>query len=181
MYLCCISTSAYAGFFPESYLTIMKSHLAFPLNLFGGCFYFAIGKYLATNTVRLPNVLWKYSAPIFVIFELLSLAEYYLLYHFGILGESDVSFFVVPAVFFLCLSVIGSNKRVKNAKYLRKCSTIIYCSQGNVLLLSVAIHKVLGVHSLVSYAMCCVVELLIIVSLLYFQRKVQASIIHAAC
>lgn len=145
----------------------------FPLNPFTGCFYFAIGKYLANNTCPILDVLRKHSWLLFILFEVISIIELLCLYKFDIMDSSDISLFNLPAVFFLCVSVIDSNKKIKNAKWLRKFSTIIYCSQGNIIWLSDMIGKYGEVfnNSLINYIFCCLIELLIIFGVLYLEKK----------
>lgn len=174
IFLCCASTSGYAGFFPEAYICFMKKQFMFPLNIFTGCFYFAIGKYLADRIHQIPQVLKKYSRQFFIIFELLSLIELFLLLHLDVMDSSDIFLCNIPAVFFLCISIIGDNRRINKAQFLRRLSTIIYCSQGNIICLSNIFRENMFLeNSLLNYIMCCFIELIIIILVLYTEKLIR--------
>lgn len=172
-FLCCSFASAYSGVLPST-ITDTLQYFLFPLNIFAGLFYFAIGKLIAEQREAVSKIPLRYSVGLCVLFYVLYLGEIFTLRHFHICGLTDVAFFIVPTAIFCFISTINSTKPIAHSKKLRKMSTIIYCSQGNVLLSGALVRTFFHtgyLHSLISFAICCVVELIVLVILLYLQKK----------
>ncbi len=172
-YLICIFTSVYYGVMPSNISKILK-FLCFPLNIFNGCFYFSLGKYIAENR---QNCLKKYNKNQafigFIVFYLLFIVEICLTRYFKISGITDVAFSTVGmscSLFIFCLQVqLGS---VYNL-LLRKLSIIIYCAQGNVLLVGTLCRKKLGVSHIISFFISVIVITIICICVLYIQNTKQ--------
>lgn len=56
----CVLSSVYGGGLPES-ISQMMGWMCFPTNIFGGVFYFALGKYLSENVERLCKAKIRYN------------------------------------------------------------------------------------------------------------------------
>ena len=170
-YLLCVFTSAYYGALPSS-MGKTLSFLCFPLNIFNGCFYFALGKTIVENKQKLILFFNKTrSVCFFIFFYLLFLFEIALTKRLNIYDSSDVAFStagIAVSLFFLC---IQADMKLKNGLLLRKLSTIIYCCQGNVLLANGVFRKVLHFSSLAAYLASCVVAAVICVIVLMIQKS----------
>ena len=169
VYILVVLTSVYKGILPEK-LTDILLFFCFPLNLLTGCFYFAIGKYIAENETKITDVLsGKKAALLFIVFYLIYAAEVILSKHSGVFGSSDAAFSTAPlacALFILCLQ--SKIQCAKSVLY-RKLSIIIYCCQGNVLILNSFFRKVLK-SSVAACVLSVVVALAISFAVLYIQK-----------
>ena len=173
LYLLCVLTSVYKGVLPEQVTNIL-SFLCFPLNIFNGCFYFALGKCIYENEVQIKLYLTKYKAlMLFLTFYLLYVIEILVTKHFNVFDTTDVAFSTVALSCFLFLLCLQSKLRIKNNVLLRKLSTIIYCCQGNVLIFNGLCKKILGVHSLIAFMMSCIVVASISIIVFTVQKKGQ--------
>ncbi|MBR1591607.1 MAG: acyltransferase [Ruminococcus sp.] len=137
----CILTSVYRGLLPTGAVNILVGGLLFPINSFGGVFYFAIGKYIAENREKFRTIPNTVCISVFLIAYAVFFAEVYLAENKGYIGLNDVGAGIVFASVALFLILIKSKVTIKNNIVLRKLSTIIYCGQANVLLLSRAFRK----------------------------------------
>lgn len=166
-------TSVYKGGVPHNAINVLD-FLCFPLNIFNGCFYFSIGKYIAENEELIINKINKKQALIgFAIFYLLFLFEIYVSRYFKINGETDVGLctvFVSVSLFLFCLQ---SDIKAKNNLLLRKLSTIIYCSQANVLLVNGFLKQILHISSILSFVISALIMLMICVAVIYIQKKIS--------
>lgn len=170
-YLVCVMTSAYYGLLPSSVAKVLD-FLCFPTNLFAGCFYFSLGKYIAENQASLfKRFSKKASAFAFAAFYLLFLFELYLTTRFGVLDGTDMAFSIAGAAVFLLLFCLRADLMLKNGSLLRKLSTIIYCCQGNVLLVNGVFKKVLGIPSVVAFLMSSCIVAAICILVLLIQKK----------
>ena len=170
-YLLCVFSSLYYGVLPSGIAKILR-FFCFPLNIFNGCFCFSLGKYIAENRQSIlagcdqkKALLW------FAVSYILFLAEMFFTIRLGIFGTSAVAFFTAPmaaALFLFCLKV---PVRIKNGLLLRKLSTIIYCCQGNVLLVNVLSNRLLNAHSILSFLISSFVVAVICVTVLYIQKN----------
>lgn len=142
--LICVLSSAYAGLLPAAIHTVL-ARLSFPLNLFGGLFYFALGKFLAEKEHIFDRL--NLGACIFFVFLFLAFyfLEIYLSKLIGIYETSDQALSLMPLSLFLFLACQRFTFSLRNAKVLRKMSTIIYCCQSNILVFVSGSLKLLGV------------------------------------
>ena len=133
-YLLCVFTSSYSGILPASFLKGLKL-FRFPLNIFNGCFYFALGKYFAENINSIKKRFNKSRSLIaFIISYLLFIFEEIMTSHFRINGGTDVAFSTALMAIFMFLFCLQTDINIKNSLLLRKLSIVIYCAQGNVLI-----------------------------------------------
>lgn len=167
----CILSSTYVGILPYG---IQKglNILCFPLNCFGGMFYFSIGKWIAENR----EIVLKKNRIVSLIILLCSYLLYFLEIHLtkrtGLYHMSDQAFSLIPVSFCLFIITLQSSIKLKNAKNLRKISTIIYCAQGNVLVFAMNLRDVYHVESsLLRFLYSCIVMTMIIAIILLLQRS----------
>lgn len=133
IYVICVLTSVYGNTLPDSLMYVLKDVLCFPLNIFGGFFYFSIGKCLADNYERI-NGISKMSSCFFVaISYIVYCVEVVIAKKLDYLYSTDFSFSIaILGVSFVLLGITCGIK-ISNHLLLRKMSTIIYCAQANVL------------------------------------------------
>lgn len=167
----CIFTSVYKGILPAQ-IRHMFSFWQFPLNIFGGFFYFAIGLLLSEN----PDLIYEGERGKYVwiaVFSLLAyIGEVGFAKHFAIYGGSDEAFFLIPLSVSVFILGMRSNVKIQNAKKLRKISTIIYCAQANVLLAKVAVSRIFGIEfSLLLFGIGSVIMIGIIEVVFWLQKK----------
>lgn len=167
-YLLCVLTSAYKGLLPADIAKILD-FFCFPLNIFNGCFYFALGKYICENQQTILKKCNTRCALICSIaFYLLFILELFITKRLNICSGTDLAFSTVllaASIFLFCLQI---DIKIKNGLLLRKLSTIIYCSQGNVLLVNNVLKNTLKLSSIDAFlissfviAAICAVTLLI--------------------
>ena len=172
-YLLCVFTSAYYGVLPTNISKTLK-FLCFPLNIFNGCFYFSLGKLIVENKKSILEKCDKKRALIgFIISYLLFIVEIGSTKYFKVYGSTDVAFSTVlmsVSLFLLCLQ---TNIRINNSLLLRKLSIIVYCSQGNVLLVNGFCKKILKTSSIVAFLISSVIIAIICVVVLYIQKNKQ--------
>ena len=170
-YLLCVFTSAYRGVLPSGMAKILL-FLCFPLNLFNGCFYFSLGKYFAEHRQSvLAGCGQKRALLLFAGFCLLFLAEILLTKRLGINGSTDVAFSTAPmaaALFLFCLKV---RVKIGCGLLLRRLSTILYCCQGNVLLVNALLNKLLQGRSILSFLISALAAAAICAAVLYIQNN----------
>ena len=173
LYLLCVLTSVYKGVMPEQVANIL-GFLCFPLNIFNGCFYFALGKYISENESKLKEYLTKTKALIlFLAFYLVYVIELLVAKHFNIFASTDVAFSTVALSCALFLFCLQSKIKINNSVLLRKLSIIIYCCQSNGLIFNSLCRKLLGGHSLIAFIMSCIVVAAISIIILIAQKKTQ--------
>ena len=170
--LLCILTSAYGGLLPESVSRILK-WLNFPLNIFGGLFYFSLGKLLYEKKESLLKApLW-----VFILTAAVSVVLYFIeikstismkIYH-----SSDFAFAILPLAVSITLFCLKAKRQVPNSESLRKMSTIIYCAQGNVLCAVSFIGKHLGMSSFYYRGLLGIAIMAILVTLILLSQKYQ--------
>ena len=167
----CIFTSVYKGILPDQIRHIF-SFWQFPLNIFGGLFYFAIGLFLAENQdliYKAPK--WKYSS-IAVMSFLTYIVEINFAKHFAIYGGSDEAFSLIPLSVSVFILGMRSSVKIRNAKKLRNISTIIYCAQADILLAKVAISRIFEINfSLFLFGICSVIMVCIIAAVFWLQER----------
>ncbi len=147
LYLLCVLSSLYYGALPAAVKNVMD-FLYFPLNLFNGCVYFAIGKWIAENEKRIAD---KLSIPLCVAgviaAYLVFCLEVQLATHFSVLRTTDAGLGLIPAAFFLFALCLKSMVVIPNHLQLRKLSTIIYCCQGDIVCVWGFLRQVMHVQS----------------------------------
>ena len=175
LYLFCVFSSAYQGLAPASVSKILD-FLCFPRNIFYGCFFFAIGKYVSENLEGIIRVFDKKRSFIgFAAAYLLLFAELILAKRFHYYGGTDAAFSTVLMPVPLFLFCLQTEVKIKNSGLLRKLSTIIYCAQGNVLLVNDYCKGVLRIPSIPSFLISSVVTAIVCVIVLYIQKNKKWS------
>ena len=170
IYCICVLTSVYEGILPETLHNIFR-FLSFPLNIFGGCFYFSLGKYIAESEDRIKHIFTRGKAIcLFVLFYLLYVIELRLANYFMVFGSTDVAFSTAILAFMLFVFCIQSNIHISNGLLLRKLSIIIYCCQANVLLVNGFCKKILVLPSIVAFLVSAITVFAISSIVLRIQR-----------
>ncbi|MBR7041740.1 MAG: acyltransferase [Clostridia bacterium] len=173
LYLLCALTSMYKGILPKQAAGIL-GFLCFPLNLFSGCFYFALGKYISENESRLEKKLTKSKILIlFFAFYAVYTAEFLVTKHYDIFTSSDAAFSSAAAASALFLFCLRLKIKIKNDVLLRKLSIIIYCCQSNVLFFNSLCVMLLGVHYLTAFLMSCLVVAAVSIVIFAAQKKTR--------
>lgn len=135
--LVCIFSSVWGGVLPAN-ITEILSFLRFPINIMSGCFYFALGKLLAEKRDIISNFAVRKSTLLFIASGILYVIEVLVAEKAGFYCSSDQSFFVVPYAVFLFIIALNSKISLNGkARTLRKASTVIFCAQGNLLVLKI--------------------------------------------
>ena len=173
LYLLCVLTSAYYGVLPADVSEVLSS-LDFPLNIFNGCFYFAVGKYIVENKRSILKKIDRKRALIgTVIFFVLYILEIILTIRLCIFDSTDVAFSTAAVSLFLFLFLLQSDAKIKNTLLLRKFSTIIYCCQGNVLLVNGFLKKIFGVPSIFAFLVSLLVVAVICLVVVFLQKRTK--------
>ena len=168
--LLCILSSAYGGLLPESVSTVLR-WLNFPLNLFGGLFYFSLGKLIYEK----KEMIFKVPSVLILFITILSFVFYFVeiqlttrlkRYH-----SSDFAFALVPLSVSIALFCITIRSQIPISRYLRNMSTIIYCAQGNVLCAVSLISKCIGVTSFYYRGLLGIVMMIFIIFIILFAQK----------
>lgn len=170
-HLLCILSSAYGGLLPSS-ITIILKWLLFPLNIFGGLFYFSIGKYLYEKKDYMlnpqPSILCSFAMISLVLF----IIEITTTIKLGIYSSSDYSFAVLPLALFIAIICFQSQKHITHSLLFRKMSTIIYCAQGNVLCAVSILGNCLDINSFFIKGLIGVILMsFIVIALLYAEKR----------
>lgn len=169
LYCVCVSASVYRGVLPSETYQVLK-FLHFPLNIFNGCIYFAVSKYIYENRESVFKVCTKKRACLcFIVFYCTYIIELCLSKYYNVFGSTDVAFSTIGIALPLFLLCLKSNIRIKNGILLRKLSTIIFCCQGNILLVNSFLKKI--VPSIVSYLISVMAITVICCAVLYIQQK----------
>lgn len=172
-YLLCVFTSVYKGILPVQLYNIFYE-LCFPLNIFNGCFCFALGKYISENEYMLTKYLAKKRALfLFVLSYLLFVIEILFTMHFNVFGSTSVAFSTALLSYALFLICLETKISIKNNILLRKLSIIIYCCQSNVLIFNSFCKKILGGHSFIAFILSCIVVAIISQIIIIVQKKSQ--------
>lgn len=167
----CILTSAYARLLPESVEKVLL-FLDFPLNIFGGVFYFALGKHFAENRTIATKTGFTRCLILATACYGLYILEIWLTKRYGFYSTSDQAIFLVPASTFLFLLSQNTSVRIPRAKTLRKASTIIFCAQGDILLAEAAFRKFSGSDSmLLSFGVGTILTGIVVATILVLQGK----------
>lgn len=152
----CILNAGYAGLISTGTAN-MLNFLCFPINIFGGCFCFAIGRLLAQNKSQLS----RYRSTGIVLSIVGSIAffiEMDFARRLGWYGSSDQGLLLTPWALGIFLFAVNSKKKFKHALMYRKISTIVYCGQGNVHALRSIVRIVFGIDApsvLILISVCC--------------------------
>lgn len=171
LYVLCVASSVYGGLLSNTFNRLL-SFLCFPLNLFCGCFYFAIGKYISENESKVLSLFSRKKAIcLFCLFYCLYILEVLIAKKFAYLRSTDIGAFTVIIGFLLFVYCLQSECKISNSKQLRKLSTIVYCCQGNILCAKGAFKLYINNSSLVCYLFSVVILICIIVLVLLVQKK----------
>lgn len=166
----CIFSSAYVGVLPN---IIQKwlDFLCFPGNFFGGMLYFSIGKWIAENKDTIQKKNRKIYWSILLCSYLFYFFEIYITKKTGLYHTSDQAFSLIPVGFCLFVITLQSTIKLKNARLLRKISTIIYCAQGNILIFSSVLHSLFHVESSLLRFICSCIAMTMIITLILILQK----------
>lgn len=177
-YLFCVFSSAYGNFSPS--LTKVLRMFCFPLNIFNGLFYFAVGKYICENKEKIEKVFTQKKALLcFFVFYLLYGLEIQLAEYFKFYSWPDVAFCTVLMSSSLFLFCMQAKVHIEKSLLLRKLSIIIFCCQGNVLLVNSFCKKMLGYSAMISYFISMFIIAVICVFVLYMQKRSSAKWVQA--
>ncbi len=147
LYLLCIMSSAYCGILPDTIASIL-TFLCFPLNLFNGCVFFALGKYISENEKALTERFGALKCALgAVFFYSLYLCEIYITKSNALLSSTDAAFSLVPLSFFMLLFCLQQKAKIRGNLVMRKLSAVIYCCQGNVLVIKNHLEQLFGIRS----------------------------------
>ena len=134
--------------------------LCFPLNSFGGMFFFAVGKFIFEKRNRIFNVSIFVYVFIFIISCILYISE-----NIGLFGI-NLGVGLIPLSVSLVIIVFKISINIKNHITLRKLSTIIYCGQGNVLVVCGFIRNTLHLNyltkALIGYVLISIFAILVL-------------------
>ena len=167
----CLLTSAYGGLLPVDIFNFLR-WFRFPLNIFGGVMYFAIGKYLFENKEQFfkqPSLLYIGLA---IFFFILYIIEIRVTHIVGIYRVSDFAISLLPLSATLAIISIKSQLNIQHPKELRKISTIVYCAQGNILCAASAA-KFIGISSFLLKGIIGIMIMIFSVGLILYFQKVQ--------
>lgn len=164
----CIATSVYSGFVPTPIGKALEL-VSFPLNIFGGVFYFALGKFIFEKQHLFKRLRAGDCIFLTLLFYGVYIVEIYFAKSCGVYKFSDEAFSLIPVSLFGFLCCQKLSVRLRRPKTLRKMSTVIYCCQGNILLFVPMVLKQYGVTSSLTVfavgALCAVGMLLIVFAL----------------
>lgn len=173
LFLCCMLGRMPSELLPAAVERVLSAFM-FPLNIFTGLFYFAIGKFIAEHQERMEKIPLSHSVGLCIGSYALLFAGFFILRHFGFEGWAYVEVFVAPVAFFCFIFAINCDRQIAHSRELRKMSTIIYCSQGNILYSPGVVKRLFHVpelHSMLCFAACCAAEIVVIVIVMYLQKK----------
>lgn len=167
----CILCSVYQGLLPKWMRIVFIDGLCFPLNLFGGFLYFGLGEAIYRSLIWLNDVQsWK--------FIIIAIASYTLFFveiimarKLKLIGTSDCGLFIIPVSICIVILAFRSSLKIKKHKLYRNLSTIIYCSQGNVLLVSSLLEKLGLKICFIRFSVCAICSIVICCFILKFQKN----------
>ena len=171
----CIFTSVYAGVLPPI-LDDVLFEMNFPLNIFGGVVYFAMGKFIFEKEYLFKNLSLFSCVMLTVLFYELYVGEIFLAKTFGIYGGSDEAFCLIPVSLFLFLGCQKACFQINHSRDLRKMSTVIYCCQGNVLVFVPKFLEICGVNASLARLLLgglCVAVIVAVVFALQKSKKLK--------
>ena len=127
---------------------------------------------LSENRKNIIEIVTKKKALFcFFIFYLLYGLEISLAKYFNIYGDSDIAFSTVMFSSSLFLFCMQSQISIEKNILLRKLSIIIFCGQGNVLLVNSFCNKILGYPPIISYLIVLSIMAIICTIVLYIQKQ----------
>ena len=149
----------------------------FPHNIFGGCFYFALGKVLAENKDKIKKYSFKIYFILFLCSALLYAAEVIISKICGCLGSNDKSFMCIFFGLFAFLSSLTMPIHLpqKAALTMRKSSTVIYCAQCNLIVLAEFIVKNVSFpfSHFISFAIVSLIMTVLVFVVLLLQKRIK--------
>ncbi len=174
VYAICVLTSMYKGIIPKAIVGVLN-FCVFPLNIFNGCFYFAVGKAIAENEERIRA---RFPRPVCAACFLVAYALYFGEIAFarraGIFSKTDVGVFLIPASIALFLFCLETGARVPGGRLLRKMSTIFFFCQGNIICVRGFCAEYLGVRSIHALnAVCLALLAAVTAAVLLAQRRTK--------
>lgn len=172
----CVVSSLYGQLLLDPIKSILN-FLLFPLNVFGGLFYFAVGLYFAENKLKYKIINMNRHILLFVLLLVLYFLEIFFSKKWDYYYTSDQSFFIAPLSILVFVFAINSRIKVSKAKSLRKISTIVYCAQGNILLVPGGLEKICLIDSklILTIAPICLMLFIVWLVLLLQRKNVKYS------
>ena len=172
----CFFSSVYYGIIPTQFGEFLH-WCSFPLNIFGGVFYFALGKLLCEK----QHFFWRISREVCFLlsgaFIVLFVLEIVVSRKVGYYYSSDQGVVLPFLSFFLVLGCLKTNLELRNTVLLRKISTIVYCGQGNVLLGAAFVCRFIGVQSsILKYLFGLIMISGVVVVVLFLQKKTSIRV-----
>ena len=171
-YVISLLTSCYGGLLPQS-IAKVTSWLCFPLNIFGGLLFFAIGKWL----YECQEMLLKHNSLIFLLLVLVSFAMYVTETTFserwGVFRSTDFAIGTVPLAASLFLFCLKSSYSIPYSIILRKSSTVIYCAQGNIICAAAMAAKCIGITSNLLRGVIGIAFMALLIALILYAQKRQ--------
>ena len=146
----------------------------FPLNLMGGFFYFALGKFLADHEALIAKAIPVVCLVLLAISHFLFVASTQVFLSHGTVVLTDYGFGLAIAATMIVILALRSDIQITpsdKSLVLRRLSTIIYCGQGNILIAKGPIADVLGLHSHVyEYLIACIMMVALCAFIMFLQR-----------
>lgn len=173
IHLFCVVTSTYKGLLPGALNDFFSTYVGSTCNtLISGSCFFMVGKIVAKHYDKLSNLpRWLCGMGAMVSYALYY-GEILLLQHFGVLGTTDTSFFLLPTAFFLLLLTLACPVKLRGSSYFRKMSTFVFCSQGTVNLMGCLVAKIIGMpYTHVEFICAAALMLLLGGVLIWLQPK----------
>lgn len=169
-YIICTLTSVYNGILPQPISRVLR-FLCFPFNAFSGCLYFAIAKYTYEHMNKITEIFTiRRLILLFIFFYIIYGIELYISNYFKIMDTTDAAFSTICFAYPLFLLCLKSNIHIKRGIIFRKLSIIIFCCQGNILLLN-GFLKRKGFSSFISFFICAIIIAIICLFVFYLQNK----------
>lgn len=145
----CVMSSAYCRLLPQPLKSALLT-LEFPLNIFGGLFFFSVGKWLAENRDSVLKISTAKYVSAAAVFYVLYFAEIYFVKKESFFRSSDCAFFLIPASICIFITALKIPLKIKNPQLFRRLSTVIYCAQGNVLVAVVLLANHFSINSAIT-------------------------------
>lgn len=130
--LCCFSSNYYLGLSDEIQTLL---NIIYPKNndmyngFLAGLLWIVIGKFIAIHKSFIHYLKFegvKLYLSIFVSIICLYI-EQYVIYYFKLSKANDCYFMLIPTAFFIVISLLQFNIKIKYANYLRDISVVMYC------------------------------------------------------
>ncbi len=173
LYVFCVIANTYSKVFSINF------NYGFCNSILAGVIFYVLGKIIAENKEKLLKTnKWKLLVLFLTFFAIYYLEMVFLKIN-NLSSSTDASIFLIPFAFFFVLFLLKINIKIKAARYFRKASTIIYCSQGMVLLASSFIAKIFmhTEHTILKFLISVIICAFVVLIILHIDRKNKIKII----